>query len=125
YVLSAREGMLARLEKIPAYVKKARSIAARLAALPEIEIVPDPPHVNMMHLHLRGDRERLVNAALEIAGDTGIWLFKNLQPSSLPSRWIFELTVGDAALSFEDDEVVQLFRDLFVQAALGEAPRER
>jgi threonine aldolase len=116
YVLSARAGMLARLDKIPTYVEKARTIAARLAELPEIEIVPNPPHVNMMHLHLRGDRDRLVNAALEVSNETGTWLFKKLRPTSLPSRWVYELTVGDAALTFEDDEIVQLFRELLARA---------
>jgi threonine aldolase len=117
YVMAAQAGLRERLGRMDRYVERAIEVARHLAALPEIELVPNPPQTNMMHLHLRGEKERLKRAALELAQETGIWMFGDLRPTSLPSRWMFELTVGDALLTFADEEVVWLFSELFARAS--------
>jgi threonine aldolase len=116
YVLSAKAALKARLGRMPAYVEKARSIAARLAGMAGVEIVPDPPQTNMMHLYLHGSKERLESAAVALAEETGTWLFGKLQPGPIPARSLFELTVGDAAMELADDEIVGLFEALFARA---------
>lgn len=122
YVLSARAALAERLPRMPEYVARARSIAARLSGLAGIEVVPDPPHTNMMHLHLPGAKERLEAAALALAEETSVWLFGKLQPGPTPSRAILEVTVGDAAKALSDDEIAGLFEALIERARRPPAP---
>jgi threonine aldolase len=105
YVLSAQKGLSERLGRVEAYCRKAIEIAAALAPLPQIVIVPDPPHTNMMHLFIHGDRDRLEAAALDLAREHGIWLFHSLAPSQLPIYQKLELVVGDATLDLSDAEI--------------------
>ena len=115
FVLSAQKGLRERLGCMEAYHAKAKEIAALLASFPEIEIVPNPPHTNMMHLFIRGERERLEAAALNVARETGTWLFYGLAPTLLPGFARFELTVGEATLDLSGQEIVEAFRLLFAQ----------
>src|SRR5207249_7193183 len=85
YVLAAQKGLNERLGRMEAYHAKAKEIAALLTPFSQIEIVPNPPHTNMMHLFIQGEREKLEAAALDIAKQTGIWLFYRLAPTFLPS----------------------------------------
>ncbi len=116
YVLSAQKGLREKLDRMEAYHTKAKEIAALLTPFPQIEIVPDPPHTNMMHLFLRGEYEKLQAAALEIAKETGVRLFFWLAPTFLPSYQKFELVVGDATLDLTNNEIVDLFQKLFEKA---------
>jgi len=109
-VLSAQKGLRERLGRMETYHAKAKEIAALLAPFSEIEIVPDPPHTNMMHLFIRGKRDKLEAAALDVARETGTWLFYRLAPTLLPGLTIFELTVGEATLDLSGQEIVELFR---------------
>jgi hypothetical protein len=96
--------MAERLPKMRAYRDRAVAIAAALVAA-GFEVVPDPPHTNMMHVFLRGDAERLSAAALSIAREEGLWLFGALQPTTLPTLHKLELTVGDATMDLPVGEI--------------------
>lgn len=110
YVLSAQKGLRERLGRMNLYHAKAREIAALLSSFPDITIVPDPPHTNMMHLFLRGERARLEAAALEIARETRIWLFSRLAPTMLPGMSMVEWTIGEATLDVSNQEIVDIFQ---------------
>lgn len=112
YVLAAQKRLNERLERMATYHNKAQEIAALLATLPEIEIVPNPPHTNMMHLFLHGEIEKLQENALGIAMETGIWLFSRLTPTILPTYQRFEFVVGDATLDLTNDEILHVFEML-------------
>jgi len=99
------------------YHTKAKEIAALLAPFSEVTIVPNPPHTNMMHFFLRGEQARLEAVALEIAKETGIWLFSWLAPTMLPGLTMFELTVGEATLDLSDQEIVTVFQQLLTRAS--------
>ncbi len=58
YVLSAQKGLRERVQRMESYHAKAKEIAALLTSFSEITIVPNPPHTNMMHLFLRGERTK-------------------------------------------------------------------
>lgn len=45
--------------QMPRFLAQARSLAAALAAVPEIEVVPSPPQTPLFHLHLRADPDLL------------------------------------------------------------------
>jgi threonine aldolase len=115
YVLSARAGLAERLGRMPAYAERARAIAARLRMVAGVEIVPDPPQTSMMHLYLHGPKEQLEAAAIAVAEETGVWMFGKLQPGPIPSRSLFELSVGDAAMVVSDDEIAALFEAMFAR----------
>lgn len=116
YVLSAQKGLRERLGRMESYHVKAREIAALLEPFPEITVVPNPPHTNMMHLFLRGKQARLEAAALEVAQETGLWLFSWLAPTMLPDLTRFELTVGEATLDLSNQEIAAAFRSLLARA---------
>jgi threonine aldolase len=113
YVLAAEKGLNMRLDRMQAYHTKATEIAAVFSSFPQIEVVPDPPQTNMMHVFLHGDPEKLREAALDIAEESGVWLFSWLAPTSLPSYSKFELSVGDASLDLSNEEIRSLFERLF------------
>jgi len=117
YVLSARKGLHERLGRIGVYYAKAQEIASALEALPQIEIVPNRPQTNMMHLFLCGEREKLVAAALEVSQENGVWLFANLTPTALPAYQKLEFTVGEASLDISNEEISVLFQALFKYAS--------
>jgi threonine aldolase len=119
YVLAARAGLAERLPRMPHYVEKARSLAPRLAALPGIEVTPCPPPTNMFHLHVRAERARLDEAALDVAEATGVWMFGKVVPTDSPLRQRVELMCLDAMLELSDDEIVELFGLLLARVTSG------
>lgn len=117
YVIAARVAMAERLDRMEGYYHAAVAIADRLSSIEGIEIAPNPPQSNMMHVFLRGDKDRLEAAALDIAREQGLWLFKALAPSSLPSHYRLELTVGDATMELSEDEIAAAFQSLLERAS--------
>jgi threonine aldolase len=110
YVLSARRGLRERLGRFPHYHERALAVARVLADILGIAVKPNPPHTNMMHVYLRGDRERLLAAALQVAESEHVALFGGLRPTDVPDHWFFELSIGDAADQLSDTEIDALFR---------------
>ncbi len=115
-MLAAQKGLTERLGRIETYSAKAKAIAAVLAKFPQIEVMPNPPQTNMMHVFLRGEYDTLRSSALEIAQETGTWLFSWLAPTAIPGYQKFELSVGDAALDLSEEEIEGLFQKLFEKA---------
>lgn len=70
----------------------------------------------MLHLFLRGDRERLVDAAWRVAEETQTVLFRMLTPTLVPQYSKFELSIGEAALEIPTEEISPLFRRVFEMA---------
>jgi len=116
YVLSARHGLEQRLGRMADYHRRAVEIASDLARFPQITIVPDPPQTNMMHLYLRGDRDLLLAAAIAIAEETGIGVFRALAPTPLPGYQKWEFTVGDATLALSREEITATIGALLERA---------
>lgn len=109
YVLSAHRWLDERLGRMGAYHTKAKEVAALLTTFPDIELVPNPPQTNMMHVFIRGEREKLEANALAYSQQTGIWLFYKLFPTIIPMYSKFELVVGDATLDLSNDEISNAF----------------
>ncbi|MBO0780381.1 MAG: low specificity L-threonine aldolase [Ktedonobacteraceae bacterium] len=117
YVLSAQKGLNDHLERIETYCIRAREIAKILSGLPQIDIVPDPPHTNMMHVFIHGDRDRLLKAFLDVSEETSVWLTGGLMSTPLPTLHKFELTVGEATLDLSCERIEQLFKMVIEKAA--------
>ncbi len=110
--LSAELGLNQRLERVDEYHRKAVEVAAAITSVQGVRVVPDPPHTNMMHVFLEGDRERLLAAARRVAREHDVELFSSLAETIVPNIHRFELTVGDAALAFSADAIGSLFEQL-------------
>jgi threonine aldolase len=119
YVLSAQDG-LKRLALMPRYYEKAVEVAAALATLPGVDLLPNPPQIPMLHLYLRGERDRLLAAALDVAVETGIWTFDWLGTTPLPDVQVLELNVGDATLNLTTDEIVGVLMAVLERAGVSE-----
>jgi hypothetical protein len=109
---------------MPAYFRHARALAKALSAVDGLEIVPDPPQTPLFHLLLRGDRQRLADAALSIAEERKVFLFGDPSPTTSPTWQRLEVHVGDAALALAPAEVAGLFGEVLTRAAAGR-PRRR
>ncbi|HEX6797606.1 MAG TPA: beta-eliminating lyase-related protein [Ktedonobacterales bacterium] len=115
YVLAARHGLRERLGRFAAYHERALAIARALSPLPGILLKPDPPQTHMMHVYLRGDAERLMDAIAAIAREERVALARGLRGCELPGYCMFELSVGDAAFALSDDEIAGYFRRVMEQ----------
>jgi threonine aldolase len=115
-VVSAQRGLDDRLPRMRSYHEKAVEIADALRGVDGIEIVPNPPQTNMMHVFFRADAERLETAALEIARDTGIWIGERFAASPIPAYRRWEMTVGDATLEIPTEEVAGIIERLVCSA---------
>ena len=116
YVLAAKRGLQQHLGRMGEYAEKARAIAAALTVIPNLAIAPSIPQTNMMHVYVRGDREQIMEAALAVSRETGIFTFSGLMPTVVPDQHVFEWTVGEAALEIPTAEIVALFQELFARA---------
>jgi hypothetical protein len=80
--------------------------------LDDVSIVPDPPQAAMFHFHLRGDPERLHEAAVELAERTGTWLGAHFVQSAVPGVASTELTIGEANLAVAPQHAAELYSEL-------------
>jgi threonine aldolase len=117
FVVSAELGLDERLPRIPAYVDHARAIGAALAGLDGVEVLPDPPQTAMFHVLIRGDRDRLVDAALAVAEERKVFLFSDPKPTTSPTWYKHEVTVGECTLDLAPGEVSELYAEILERAA--------
>lgn len=108
-----------RLPRFPRYTEHARAIAAALAQVPGITVIPDPPQVPMMHLLLRAARDDYVRAARQLAQEQGIWVSPFCAATADPAVQRVELAVGDATLEFTPAGVAGILAGLIGRTAGG------
>ena len=113
YAAASLVGLRLRLPRMPRYVEHARAIAAELARIDGVEVIPDPPQTPMMHLHLRTTEAAVTAGIRRLAADHGLWAFGGSMALDSPGLRGVELTVGDATLAFTPGEVAGVVRQLF------------
>jgi threonine aldolase len=109
---SALGCLAVRLPRFPAYLEHARAIAAALASVPGVAVIPDPPQVPMMHLLLRVSREDFAAATRRLAREHGIWVSPACMSTTDPAVQRIELSVGDATMDFQPAELAEIFAGL-------------
>ena len=117
YVVSAETALDTRLERAPVYLAQARALAGALAEVEGLEVVPNPPQTAVFHVLLRGDRERLSEAALSLAEERKVFLFGDPRPTTSPSWQRHEVMVGEVTLALQPDEARDLYADVIARAA--------
>jgi threonine aldolase len=101
-----------RLPLMPAYLRHAHAIAAPLADVTGVRVVPDPPQVPMMHLLLNTTQDSYTAAARHLAADQGIWTWPKAMPTADPGVQRVELSVGDATCTLEPHRVCDIIAAL-------------
>lgn len=95
-----------RLAEMPGRLSHARDIAAALRDVPGVRVVPDPPHVPMMHLMLDVDADRFAANARRLAENTGVWTWPQAIPTIDPTVVRCELAVGRATCQLTPAAIV-------------------
>jgi hypothetical protein len=70
-----------------------------------VRVVPDPPHVSMMHLLLTASQEGFAAAARRLAAEQGVWTWPEAMVTPDPGVQRVELHVGDATRAVPPDKV--------------------
>jgi threonine aldolase len=115
--LSAERGLDELLPRMPSFVQKAREIGVALARVDGIDVLPDPPQVAMLHVHVRGELERLRGALFEIAKERRTLIAGYFAPTPVARVQMTELTIGSSALDVPTGEIVELYAELVARAA--------
>jgi threonine aldolase len=116
YVLSAFEGLRTQLPRMAGYRERARALAAALAREPGWHVLPEPPQVNAFQLHLPGEPARLRAAMLDLARESKFWLGASCVASVLPGHGMLEVSIGDAADGWRDEELLFHLRAVVASA---------
>ncbi|HEY7178285.1 MAG TPA: beta-eliminating lyase-related protein, partial [Gaiella sp.] len=117
YVIAAERALEERLGRMTAYLEHARALAAALATLDGLEVVPDPPQTPLFHVHLEGTHDVLADAALSVAEERKVFLFADPSSTSSPRRQRHEVMVGEVTLALSPDEVRDLYAEILARAS--------
>jgi threonine aldolase len=90
-----------RLAEMPARLRHARAIAAALAGVAGVRVVPDPPQVPMMHLLFEVSADRFADNSRRLAEESGIWTWDDAARTGDPGVLRCELGVGRATCRLE------------------------
>jgi len=101
--VSAHTRLPEQLQRMPSFHARAAAVAPLFAAVPGIEVLPDPPQTNMFHLLLQGEPAELELARDAVADEHGIWLFGGLRSTERGART--EIGIYGAALELSDAEL--------------------
>ena len=113
FVLSARLGIQEFLPKMDSYYRKTREVAEVLSTFEQVRVLPNPPQVNMMHVFIQAEPERMKTALEQVAQESGIQLFRRMTTASVPGFLKTELTIQDGALEISRDELREALELLF------------
>ena len=111
-LVAAQRGLDGVLPRMPELVAHARALGEALGGLDDVSVVPDPPQVAMLHVHVRRPLEPLKDAALEVAARTGVWFAGSWAPTEDPAVQRTELSIGLPALDVPPDRVAALYGEL-------------
>ena len=101
-----------RLAEMPDRLTHARAIAAALADVDGIRVVPNPPQTPMMHLLFDAAETRYVANARQLADDQGTWVWPRPMPTADPDVVRCELNVGRATCRLDPDEIAAILQAL-------------
>ena len=99
------------LPRMPAFRDHAVAIAKALTA-GGISVVPETPQTPLFHVLLPFDAAAATRARDELIAERGVQVFSYAGLESVPGRCRFEITVGENAMEFAPEEVVELIDEL-------------
>ena len=105
-----------QLAKMESFRRRALQIGELLAAIPGVQVLPDPPQVNLFHLFLEAPPEALLAARDRVAEELGLWLIGGAREADGPGRSRTEVSIYGAALDLDDGELVRAFERMMALA---------
>jgi threonine aldolase len=117
FVVSAETALAERLDDPPRYLAYARALATALSEVDGLEVVPNPPQTAMFHVLLRGDGDRLSDAALTVAEERKVFVFGDPSSTTSPSWQRHEVMVGEVSLAIPPAELRDLYAEILELAA--------
>ncbi|MDQ6924218.1 MAG: beta-eliminating lyase-related protein [Pseudomonadota bacterium] len=112
FVASAAMRLDMQLAKMPAYRARALGFAAGLSTIDGIVVNPQPPQVNLFHVHFAAPPAALTAARDRIASEDGAWLAQRFGPGNTPGGSSIEIYAGDNLLAHDNSTVIPLFAKL-------------
>jgi len=103
FVVSDRLGLQRVLPQIESWVERAGQVSAILSEFDQLTVNPNPPHVNFFQLYVKGDPEQMTERHMNIAEETGTFLFHNLNQTAVPGLGVTEIHCFGTALRFDLD----------------------
>jgi threonine aldolase len=110
YAASAKSVLALRGDRFGDYYERAVAIGKSLARIDGIEILPFPVQSPMMHVRVRGEREKVFASMVDVARRDGVWMFGGAYAKEGPTLQRFEFNVGDATMDFSVKEICELFQ---------------
>ncbi|MFD9353883.1 threonine aldolase family protein [Streptomyces sp. NPDC060031] len=104
--LSALAGLEAELPRLPSYVAQARVVAQALreafaaAGVPWFRVHPEAPHTHQFQVWLPYEADRLTDAGLRLAEETGTVLFRRWSADGPPGVSMTEVEVTSPGLTW-------------------------
>jgi threonine aldolase len=121
--LTALAGLDTIPPRMPAFRDHALAIAAAINADGAARTCPEPPQTPLFHVHLPAPKEAVERAGAALLAETGVQLFPKVRSTPDPRRCSFEISVGENAMDFTPEEVVELIHELLRRAtALEPSP---
>jgi threonine aldolase len=111
---SALSQLPGALAEMPARFEHAKAIARRLADVPGVRLIPEPPQTPMVHVLLTVTAERYKESARRLAEEDGMWIWPNGFATGDPDALRFELSVGRATLRHSPDAIAAVLNRLLV-----------
>ena len=109
---SARRMLPAALAEMPARMSHAIAIAAAVAEVPGIRVIPDPPQTPMMHLWLSTSGDNYAANAKQLAETDKLWVSPRATATDYPDVVVVELTVGSATLRHSPEFIARTYARL-------------
>ncbi|MBZ9597268.1 beta-eliminating lyase-related protein [Streptomyces yangpuensis] len=109
--LSALAGLDRELPRLPSYVAQARMVAGALreafaaSGVPWSRVHPEEPHTHQFQVWLPHDPDRLTDAGLRQAEETGTVLFRRWSAGGPPGLAVTEVDVTGPGLSWTESDV--------------------
>jgi threonine aldolase len=101
-----------RLAEMPARLAQARAVAAALAEVAGVRVLPDPPQTPMLHLLFATSAERFAANARRLAEQDGIWVWPEATPTGDPAVVRCELSVGRATCRLTPARIAEILKSL-------------
>ncbi|MEE8106041.1 MAG: beta-eliminating lyase-related protein [Planctomycetota bacterium] len=98
-----------QLVRMSAYRERAMELAPLIAAVEGIELIPNPPQVNMFHLHFNATPDAIASARDQVARETGLWIVGGARAGEQPDTSRTEVTIGESALELDIAELATAF----------------
>ena len=110
YAIAALDGLTRRAPRLPAFVDRARQLAAALADVSHLIINPGRPHTNAFQIWLPGTPAVWEERHRAFARTHGQWLFDAFGPSPLAGYAMAEIDIGPTSDDYTIEQAADVMR---------------